>query len=100
MGYVKGQSGNIAGKPVGAKNKAGSNLRETITAFLSDNFKKIEQDFHALPAKDRARLYCDLLQYGLPKLQAMSLDLGFEKLSDQELSDIINQLIKNQHETK
>ena len=100
MKYVKGQSGNSSGRPNGAQNKVTSNLRATITAFLSDNFKKIEQDFHAMPQKDRAKLYCDLLQYGLPKLQTMSMDLGFEKLSDQELSDIINQLIKNQHETK
>lgn len=100
MGYVTGQSGNPAGKPKGAKNKVSSNLRETITAFLSDNFSKIEQDFHAMPQKDRAKLYCDLLQYGLPKLQTMSMDLGFEKLSDDELGEIINQLINTQHETK
>ena len=72
---MKFQKGNT-GKPKGAKNKVGLALRETISDFLTDNFTKIEKDFSKLSPKDRARLYCDLLQYGLPKLQ--SVNLGVE----------------------
>ena len=90
MPFKKGQSGNNKGKPKGTKNKTGVKLRETISDFLSDNFPKIVSDFHALPPKERVRLYTDLLQFGLPKLQAVSLD--FDKLTDEQLDEIIERL--------
>lgn len=94
MGFEKGLSGNPGGRPKGSPNKISNKLRKTITAFLSDNFKKITEDFHLLPPKDRAKLYCDLLQYGLPKMREMSMGLGLERLTDEELHEIFNQLIQ------
>jgi len=92
MAFDKGQSGNPSGKPPGTKNKIGLQLRETINGFLTDNFELITQDFKSLPPKDRAKLYCDLLQYGLPKLQAISTETGFERLTDDQLNEIIEKL--------
>ncbi|MCX6291633.1 MAG: DUF5681 domain-containing protein [Bacteroidetes bacterium] len=74
MPFKKGKSGNENGKPRGTKNKTGKQLRETISDFLSDNFEKVVGDFNSLKPKDRVKLYCDLLQYGLPKLSTVSLD--------------------------
>ncbi len=74
MPFKQGKSGNPQGKPKGAKNKTGLQLRETITDFLNDNFTKIVKDFNTLKPKDRVKLYCDLLQYGLPKLQSVTLE--------------------------
>ena len=45
-----------------------------------------------------AKLFVDLLQYGLPKLQALSHELGFERLSDNELNEIITTLINKSNE--
>jgi len=92
MPFKEGKSGNEKGRPVGAKNKTGLQLRETISDFLTDNFEKIVDDFHSLKPKDRVKLYCDLLQYGLPKLQAMSMEFDFEKLTDEQLDEIIEKL--------
>jgi hypothetical protein len=89
--------------PEGAKNKITGELRTTIINFLEDNFEKVVQDFNALSPKERAKLYCDLLQYGLPKLQSvalgmdeksskLSLGIGFEKLTDEQLNKIIDEL--------
>jgi hypothetical protein len=94
---MKFQDGN-SGKPKGAKNKIGLQLRETIAEFLSDNFSKVEADFHSLKPKERVRLYCDLLQYGLPKLQAVSLEFDFEKLTDEQLDEVIERLKKSAEE--
>lgn len=88
---MKFQKGNT-GKPKGAKNKVGLALRETISDFLSENFGKVVEDFRTLKPRDRVKLYCDLLQYGLPKLQAVSLDFDFEKLTDEQLDEIIERL--------
>ena len=95
MGFVKGMTGNPEGRPKGAQNKINRLLRETIGDFLADNFSKVVEDFETLQPKDRAKLYCDLLQYGLPRLQAIQLDGELDKLTDIELDRIINELKSN-----
>jgi hypothetical protein len=92
MPFKKGESGNPTGKPPGAKNKIGIQLRETISNFLINNFDVIQKDFKKLQPKDRAKLYCDLLQYGLPRLQAISNEFQFEKLTDDQLTEVIETL--------
>ncbi len=87
----KFQKGN-PGKPKGAKNKKTVTLRETINNFLAENFNVIKMDFETLTAKERAKVYCDLLQYGLPKLQSTQLITDFEKMTDQQLEDVIREL--------
>ncbi len=72
MPFEKGISGNIAGRPKGSKNKAGEGLREVISDFLEQRFEDVVRDFEQLEPRDRIKVYTDLLQYGLPKLQAVS----------------------------
>lgn len=74
MAFEKGKSGNALGKPKGTKNKASINLREAITSFLEEGFEKVVKDFEKLSPKDRCKLYIDLLQYSLPKLQSTNLN--------------------------
>lgn len=97
MAFKKGVSGNNKGRPKGAKNKAGEDLRNLISGFLEQRFEGIVNDFESLEAKDRIKVYTDLLQYGLPKLQAVSNEFSFEKLNDEQIDEIINRLI-NKHE--
>lgn len=93
MPFVKGKSGNEAGRPKGSKNKAGGELRELISNFLQERFADVVQDFEQLEPKDRIKVYTDLLQYGLPKLQAVSNSIEFDKMTDEQLDDIINRLL-------
>lgn len=97
MAFIKGTSGNISGRPKGSKNKAGEDLRNLISNFLEKRFEGIINDFESLEAKDRIKVYTDLLQYGLPKLQAVSNELNFENLTDEQLDEIINRLIQKQY---
>ena len=92
MPFEQGISGNPEGRPKGAKNKTTSQLRETINNFLENNFEQVMKDFTELSPKDRAKLYCDLLQYGLPRLQAIQLETEFDSLSDAQLTQIIEEL--------
>lgn len=82
------QSGNPKVRPKGAK-KIGVDLWEMIFDFLTEQFPVIVEDFKKLKPRERARIYGDLLQYGLPKLQSVSLESQLEQLSDEQLSAII-----------
>jgi hypothetical protein len=95
MPFKKGQSGNLNGRTKGSTNRVTKQLRESITSFLENNFERLESDFNSLPPRDRIKFYCDLLQYGLPKLQTVQLENDFEKLSDSELDRIISDLKGN-----
>jgi hypothetical protein len=92
MAFEKGQSGNPSGRRPGAPNKVTTKLRETISAFLDDQFDIIKEDFKELKAPDRVRLYIELLQYGVPKLQSVQLETEFDRLSDEQLQEIVDEL--------
>ncbi len=94
MAFKKGKSGNEAGRPKGSKNKAGGQLRDMITDFLEQRFEDVVNDFEQLEPKDRIKVYTDLLQYGVPKLQAVSNSIEFEQLSDEQLDEIFERLLK------
>lgn len=82
------------GKPKGAKNKVTNDLRSRISDFLTDEFDEIKADFKKLEPKDRLKFFTDLIQYSVPKLQAMQLETDFDRLTDDQLEDIVNELIK------
>jgi hypothetical protein len=95
MPFKKGQSGNIKGRTKGTPNRTTKQLRESITSFLDNNFQRLENDFELLTPRDRIKFYCDLLQYGLPKLQTVQLETDFDHFTDTELDKIINELKSN-----
>jgi predicted component of type VI protein secretion system len=98
MPFEKGNSGNPEGRPKGTNNKLSKQLRETINDFLETNFETVINDFEKLTPKERLKFYCELLQYGLPKLQAVQMETEFENLSDEQLNFIIQELLKtNEH---
>lgn len=94
MAFEKGISGNPQGRPKGTTNKTTAQLREMVTGFLEDNFEQVKTDFNLLTPKSRVKLYCDLLQYGLPKLQAVQIETEFDRLPDDQLDKIIEDLKK------
>lgn len=98
MAFEKGFSGNPNGRPKGSPNKTTGKLREAITSFLEQRFDGVVKDFEQLEPKDRIKVYTDLLQYGLPRLQAVSNSLKFEDLTDEQLDEIINRLKSGTYE--
>ncbi len=89
--------GRVAGTP----NKLTTEMRSKINDFLANSWADIKDNFNELDAKDKLAFYEKLLQYGLPKLQAVELtgDYNFESLSDYDLDRLISKL-KDNDETR
>lgn len=91
----KGETANPNGRPKGTQNKVNADLRQKIKEIIKDNWQQVDEDIKALNPKDRLMFIEKLLKYTLPTLQATSLNVDFEKLSDEQLDEIINRLQKN-----
>lgn len=93
----KGETANPNGRPKGTPNKVTTDLRQSITDFLNENWEQVKQDFEQLTPKDRLMFIEKLLKYSVPALQATSLDIDFNKMTDEQLDLIIEKL---KHETE
>jgi hypothetical protein len=63
----KGISNNPNGRPIGSPNKTTTEVRELITAFLSDNFSDIDRIYHNLEDREKAVLLIQLAKLVMPK---------------------------------
>lgn len=95
---MKGKTNNPNGRPKGVPNKVTSNLREWINKFLEDNQEQIKSDWKRLDPRDRITLFEKLLKYSIPVLQATAITTEFDKLSEEDLDKIIDNLKKTAHE--
>ena len=86
--FQKGEGG----RPKGTPNKITAELRDWISNFIDSNREQIQRDWETLDPKDRIVLFERLLKYALPTLQATSLTTEFERLTDEQLDTIIEQL--------
>lgn len=96
MGLKKGMTNNLAGKPPGALNKLSRDMKLTIHEFLIENWDEVLIEFHKLNGKDKLNFYKDLMQYDLPKMQAMALsgELNFKEMPESALDGIAYRLHK------
>jgi hypothetical protein len=94
MPQPKGKTGNPNGRPKGKPNKATTDLRQWIKSFLEKNREQIQRDWKLLEPKDRITLFEKLLKYSVPTLQATSLTTDFDKMTDEQLDIIIDNLKK------
>ena len=98
MGLKKGMTNNPAGRTPGTLNKVSKDLRLSITEFLEDNFEQIVNEWNKLTGKEKLYFYKDLLKYAVPTLQATELKTDFERMTDEQLDYIIDELKKTASE--
>ena len=94
MPFKKGKSGNPMGRKLGKSNKVTIELRTLIQGFLDDNFATVKTSFMGLSDSNKIRVWIDLLPYVTPKLQNMELRTEFDRLTDSQLDEIIDKLLK------
>jgi len=87
------------GRQQGTPNKTTSEIRELITEFVSINWQRVQTDFEQLEPKERLQFFEKLMQYAVPKMQSVNyefeLDSKLQKLSEEELDEIIERISEN-----
>lgn len=92
MAQKKGHTGNPKGRPKGTPNKLTSTVREWIAELIDSNRDQVEKDLKALKPIERVQMIERLMQYVVPKRQAVSAAIDFSQLTDSQLDEVVNRL--------
>jgi len=87
---MKGKTNNPKGRPKGSRNKNTVGLQKIIKSFLEANAADLQRNYELLEPKDKLLFFEKILKFAIPTQSAANIN--FEKLSDEDLDKIINQL--------
>ncbi len=78
MAFQPGTSGNPAGRPRGAKDKAGKAAKETALAFIGEYFTQGQalKDWKRMKPYERWNIICRLLSIVIPKETNQKINLA------------------------
>ncbi len=94
VGRPKGQK-KTGGRKKGTPNKISSDTRTWLNNLINNNKEQIEKDLQSLEPCDRLRMFEKFLQYTTPKISNVKQSISFDNLTDEQLNEIINEIIKN-----
>ena len=90
--YRPGDHGNKRGRPPGSQNKVTVELREAISDFLMENVDEVRETWKELKPQQKVMFWRDLLRYAVPVLQSTEIISDFERMSDSQLRQVIEEL--------
>ena len=86
----------FGGRKQGTPNAVTGDLRTWLTTFLQEQREQLQTDWKHLKPAQRIALFEKLLRYCLPQLQNTEFKTDFDKLDDEQLNTIINELKNGQ----
>lgn len=91
----KGQTNNPNGRPKGTPNKVTSELKTWVQQLIDGNRKQLEKDLKNLDPVERWKIIEKLMCYTLPRMSSVEAKVEFDKLTDEQLDSVINELTKD-----
>jgi hypothetical protein len=80
------------GRVKGTPNKITLELRSWVALLIDNNRQQLEKDLKALDPKERWNIIEKLIQYTIPKMQSVSNEIEFAKLTDEQINHIIKSI--------
>jgi len=99
--FRKGESGNLSGRPSGAKNKATKETKEFFSAFVKANEGKMQGWLDRVAKRNPAKaieLILKASEFVYPKKRTIDVT-SFEHYSNTDLQQIIDELKKTANAT-
>lgn len=94
MAFQEGHK-KVGGRRAGTPNKATSSLRNWVRLFVTRNTKQMQSDLDALDPRDRLILLEKFMRYTIPQQQAVSAAVDLNRLSDDQLDQVVEQIAAN-----
>ena len=70
-------------------------LRSWFSKLIDKNRAQIQRNLTALPSKERLQVLEKFMQYTIPKMQNAEAKLDLDKLRDEQIDQIVNELAEN-----
>lgn len=70
-------------------------LRSWFSKLIDKNRNQIQRNLTALPSKERVQVLEKFMQYTIPKMQNAEAKLDLDKLRDEQIDQIVNELAEN-----
>lgn len=93
MPFKKGQSGNPKGRAKGKGNKVSGSLRQFVVDLIDGNREQIKADIAALEPRERIQALEKMMQYVIPKMERSVEDVRISRLSDEELTELAQNIL-------
>ena len=87
--------GRLGGRAKGTPNRITASVKDWIFQVIDKNRLQMEKDIEALEPKDRLQVIEKLMQYVIPKQQSVSANLDINKLSEEQLNTLVEELTKD-----
>lgn len=85
----------FGGRKVGSKNLIQSETKIWVKKLVEGNQKQFEKDLKALKPFERISVLERMLQYCIPKMQAIDASVEFQKLTTEDVDRIATDLLKS-----
>lgn len=80
------------GRQKGTPNKSNATIKEFVQSIIDTNRQQVMRDIAELEAKDRVNAILKLLDYFLPKQTASSNRVDLDRLTDEQVNQVIESI--------
>ena len=87
--------GRLGGRAKGTPNRITASVKDWIFQVIDKNRLQMEKDIEALEPKEPLQVLEKLMQYVIPKQQAVSANFDISRLSDEQLNTLVEELTKD-----
>lgn len=86
--------GRMGGRAKGTPNKRNSTLKAWLAELIDGNREQVEADLKALKPLARLQMLEKMLSYVLPKMQSVSASVNFDKLTNEQLDQVVTEVTR------